>query len=1017
MHAADSMADEAGNGMVHLPEGAELGRAYLELKRQYDLLVSRSLAGVFRTTVTGRFLECNDSLAQMLGYGSREELMRLPVKELYLDEADRERFLTELTERRQLVNYEILLKHRSGRAIYVLESVFIDERDDRAAVIEGTIIDITSFRQAELEQRSLINNYRQLLERMRDGILIVQQGQVRYANPAADTLLGGGLLGRPFLDLLAGPDRGAVKERLEASEESGPEEPLTIHVQGPDRSTRDLLLFSHAVWHLGAPAVQVTLQDLVAQRSLMQERLRAKMAEEVNAVLRQEIAEHRRTQEALRQSRRFARSLVDSSLDTIIAVDQQGLITEFNPAASIKFGYEAAEVVGRGSRMLYADDAEYDRVQEELNQHGAFAGEVRNIASSGQVFTCFLAASRLYDEDGQLLGSMGVSRDITQAKRDQEAMRISEERYRDLFENATDLIHSVDLQGHFQYVNGAWRKTLGYSEKDLRGMTLLDIVVEGQREPARKWLASVQDMPALGPWRGTFVAKDGKHLLMEGTSSLRVEDGRTTAVRSIFRDITAAHEAKEQLQQHAAKERALFESSEHMFWTVDERIALTGFNKGYADMIERLHGVRPEINRDPQRPRRKFASEVYHRFWQDKYAEVFAGKPVRFETDLVDKAGRRVCNEIFLSPIFDAEGRVDEVFGIGHEITEQKEAEDTVREQAARLKAIFESSANMMIWTLDRRFRITSFNGHFHASTLRSMAIDFAVGDDFLGTMLKRVPEKKSATYDAFYKAALKGEPQQFEVELKNHAGRSLWVETFLNPILVDGEVTEISCLAHGITDKKEAQKKLLENLHEKEVLLKEVHHRVKNNLQIISSILNLQGGYVDNDPKMLELLRDSQDRIRSMSFIHESLYQTKNFSQVDLADYIDGLSRNLMMSYSLTGKVELEKELEGVKLDLDQAIPCGLILNELISNALKHAFPDGAQGRIQLGLRSREGRVEITVSDNGVGLPPDFDEERSSGLGLQLVHMLIGQLDGHIGRNPAPGGRGVAYLITFGRP
>lgn len=1009
--------DEATDTTAQAPEGAELGRAYLELKRQYDQLVSRNLAGVFRTTIAGRFLECNEGLARMLGYGSVEELMRMSIKDLYLDEADREHFLSELTERRQLMNYEVLLKHRTGRPVYALENVFIDEPEGRTAVIEGTIVDITSFRQAELEQRSLVNNYRQLLERVRDGILIVQQGLVRYANPAAEALAGPDLLGRPFLELLDASDRGRVEAMLAAAPDQAGEGPSNVRVAVPGQPARDLLLFSDPTWHLGAPAVQITLQDLVAQRSLMQERMRVKAAEEVNDVLRLEIADHRRTQEALRQSRRFARSLVDSSLDTIIAVDQQGLITEFNPAAAIKFGYEPAEVIGRSSRMLYVDEAEYERVQEQLNKHGAFAGEVRNISGSGQVFTSFLAASRLYDEDGQLLGSMGVSRDITQAKRDQEALRISEERYRDLFENATDLIHSVDLQGRFQYVNHAWRKTLGYSEAELRAMTLLDIVVKDQRLPTQKWLASVQDAKALGPWRATFVAKDGKHLLMEGTSSLRVEDGRTTAVRSIFRDITAAQEAQEQLQQHAAKERALFESSEHMFWTVDERIALTSFNRGYADMIERLHGIRPEINRDPQRARQKFASDVYHAFWEDKYAEVFAGRALRFETDLMDKQGRRVCNEIFLSPIFDADGRVDEVFGIGHEITEQKEAEDTVREQAARLKAIFESSANMMIWTLDRDFRITSFNGHFHASTLRSMGIDFAVGDDFLRTMLQRVPEKKGPAYDAYYRAALRGEPQQFEVELKNHAGRSLWVETFLNPITVDGKVTEISCLAHGITDKKEAQRKILENLHEKEVLLKEVHHRVKNNLQIISSILNLQGGYVDKDPRMLELLRDSQDRIRSMSFIHESLYQTKNFSQVDLADYIDGLSRNLMMSYSLTGKVALEKDLEQVMLDLDQAIPCGLILNELISNALKHAFPHGGQGRIDIGLRLKGRQVAITVADDGVGLPEGFDDQHSTGLGLQLVHMLIGQLDGQFRRQPAPAGQGVSYLITFDRP
>ena len=147
------------------------------------------------------------------------------------------------------------------------------------------------------------------------------------------------------------------------------------------------------------------------------------------------------------------------------------------------------------------------------------------------------------------------------------------------------------------------------------------------------------------------------------------------------------------------------------------------------------------------------------------------------------------------------------------------------------------------------------------------------------------------------------------------------------------------------------------------------------------------------------------------MSFIHESLYQNKNFSSIDLANYIDGLSRNLMLSYSLSGRVALEKQLQPVQLGLDQAIPCGLILNELISNALKHAFPGGGRGTIHISLSTEEGTVRITLRDNGKGLPEGFDEERDSNLGLQLVHTLIGQLDGHIERTKGPG---VGYLITF---
>ncbi len=852
-----------------------------------------------------------------------------------------------------------------------------------------------------------------LTRNVRDGVLILQDDQVRCVNPAAVRQLG---LSTGTVDRRArfpAAFRVQLEEALNTVRREGAEVRFQLDptehgvVQYIDVTVSPLVLGDLRL-------VQVTLQEDASLRSLLEERSRSRMAEEVNQVLRQEITEHRRTQDQLKLSRRFARSLVDSSLDMIIAVDQEGRITEFNPAATVRFGYEADEVLGKEARMLYTDGPEYERIQTELNDHGAFAGEVHNVDRNGVVFTSFLAASRLYDEEGRLLGSMGVSRDITRAKRDEEQLRASEERYRDLFENATDLIQSVDEQGFFQYANDTWCRTLGHARDTVPTLHLRDVLHPEELDRYMAWRRALVAGDEVGPITTRFVATDGRVVHVEGSSSVRRVDGRAVATRSIFRDVTGMVEAQAVVRQHEAKLRALFESSDHMFWTVDSRIALTSFNRGYAEMIERLHGTRPELNTDPGRARRLFASKEYHAFWEERYAEAFTGRPLRFETDLQDRHGRRVCNEIFLSPVFDSNGRVQEVFGVGHEVTEQKEAEETVREQAARLAAIFESSANMMIWTLDREFRITAFNDHFRDSTKRGMDLEFDLGDDFIAGMMDRVADARYKPFVERYRAALEGKPQQFEVELRNRSGRALWVENFLNPIRVDGRVVEISCLAHGITDKKEAQRKLLESLHEKEVLLKEVHHRVKNNLQIISSILNLQTAYVGEDPRMLELLRESQGRIRSMSFIHESLYQNKNFSSIDLAGYIDGLSRNLMLSYSLTGRVALEKDLEPVQLGLDQAIPCGLILNELISNALKHAFPGGKPGLINLGLHTRQGTVHITIGDDGKGLPDDFDPERDANLGLQLVHTLIAQLDGRIQRTPGPG---VGYLITFELP
>lgn len=982
-----------------------------DLQRRYDDLLNGNLAGIFRTTLDGRFVECNNAMAQVLGFGSSQELMACDAQVLYFSPDDRRRYLNDLKANGRLVNYEIRLRHKTGREVHALENVYLVPMADGTITVLGMLVDITALKQAQEAQRAIANSYRELVERMRDGVVLVdEQGMVRYANPAVARLLGFDPINGPVARLFDERDRPVVDALMGAALNGRPgEDQLRLRLGGE----QEILVICAPTLLEGRTAVQMTLQDHSAREQAIRERVQLQIAQEVNQVLREEIEHHRRTQEELNRSRRFARSLIDSSLDMIMAADREGRITEYNPAASLRFGYEPEEVIGSSSLRLYANPEEYRRVQEELDRHGAYTGEVLNVDKFGNTFVSFLSASRLFDGEGRLIGAMGVSRDITRMKQDQEALRASEERYRDLFENATDLIQSITADGRFESVNNAWRSALGYNEDELRGLTIWDIIHPDHLQSCREFFARVINGEEAGVIRTVFMAKDGHPVTVEGTSNVRRRDGRPEATRSIFRDISHELAAQRQVREQEAKLRALFESSEHMFWSVDEGLRLTSFNKGYSDMIHRLHGRRPEINLDPSSPRTRFATDEYHAFWEEKYRAAFNGQVTRFETDLVDTQGNRVCNEVFLSPVFGHDGRVHEVFGIGHEVTEHRQAEDTVREQAARLKAIFESSANMMIWTLDKQLRLTSFNGHFQRSIEQVHGIRFELGDDFAGRMSARVKPGSAKHMLARYAAALRGQPQQFEVELNDQDGEPAWVENFLSPIVVDGEVKEIACLAYGITDRKQSQRALEQSLAEKEVLLKEVHHRVKNNLQVISSITKLQGEREGIDPRTREMLHHSRDRVRSMALIHERLYQNKQFSSIDLADYIDGLVRNLVISYSTSARVAMDLDLEPVHLGIDQAMPCGLILNEIISNALKHAFADGRQGRIRVELRQQGEQVRIAVEDDGPGLPHEFDDERDGGLGLELIRLLTTQLDGAMQRTSPPG---VRYLLTFER-
>ena len=200
----------------------------------------------------------------------------------------------------------------------------------------------------------------------------------------------------------------------------------------------------------------------------------------------------------------------------------------------------------------------------------------------------------------------------------------------------------------------------------------------------------------------------------------------------------------------------------------------------------------------------------------------------------------------------------------------------------------------------------------------------------------------------------------------------------------------------------RNAEDEIKKSLQEKEALLKEIHHRVKNNLQVICSMLNLQLPYI-KDEKAIEIFKESQNRIYSMALIHEKLYLSESLANIDLSEYIRTLITNLFHSYGVTERaIRPYISIDNVHLGIDMVIPCALIINELVSNSLKHAFPGPKQaegtGEVHIDLHSGTGdEFTLAVKDNGMGLPRDFEIQRCESLGLKLVSVLAKQLRGDI--------------------
>lgn len=243
--------------------------------------------------------------------------------------------------------------------------------------------------------------------------------------------------------------------------------------------------------------------------------------------------------------------------------------------------------------------------------------------------------------------------------------------------------------------------------------------------------------------------------------------------------------------------------------------------------------------------------------------------------------------------------------------------------------------------------------------------------------------------------------------------GSEFPVEIGLNPINTEAGIMVLASII-DITERRRAQQFLEDALQEKTVLLNEVHHRVKNNLQVITSLLNLQAGYAV-DPRLKTILAESCGRVKAMALTHQLLYERKNFSRLDLGDYLERLVQSISASYrAAVDRIQLHlvQPDKTLQLDMERTIPCGLLVNELVTNAFKHAYPGESQGEVIIELKEEGGNlIFLSVADSGIGLPPDSVLKESSSLGLQLVQLFIEQLHGMLEIEREGGTR---FLIRF---
>lgn len=626
----------------------------------------------------------------------------------------------------------------------------------------------------------------------------------------------------------------------------------------------------------------------------------------------------------------------------------------------------------------------------------------------------------ILDKDGKINFLFGIVRNINDLKEKEKELNQKWSDYKLLLDQSpvAFFIHSngVCLMCNQAAIDLLKLKT----EKQVVGTYILDYIVASQRARAVERM----QMAVKGKEFDfiEYQIKNSKNQIIDvEIKTVPITYNGVTAVLSLVKDITERNKLEnarikaELIEQHntellkeierrkeaeknsleqTSRIKAIFESGNQTLWTVDRNYKYTSFNQKFIDVFYDFYSKYPIIGgalSDIDNPN----AQLVQKDWIEKYKRVFKGESIDFFANRVNGKGINYFMQFYLHPIYDSSGKIIEVYGLGKDITERVTAEKQTLNQTAKLDALFEGSSHY-IWTVDTLNRLTSFNKNY-TELIKKIYFTIPTINQPLnrGKMLE--DEEYISRMEKNYARAFAGHKINFELELVGTSNERVCLDVHLNPVFEAGRVIEVSGIAHDITATKQNEVRITQSLKEKEILLKEVHHRVKNNMQIISSILNLQSSYT-SDGKILNLLRESQNRIKTMAYIHESLYQNKTFSSINFNEYLSQLINNIIHSYSVSpDKMKLLINCEKTILNLDTSIPLGLIINELVTNSIKHAFPDTSKGTISINLRTQNKFVFLTVEDNGVGISPNISTEKSGTLGLQLVYTLIDQIDGKI--------------------
>jgi len=604
-------------------------------------------------------------------------------------------------------------------------------------------------------------------------------------------------------------------------------------------------------------------------------------------------------------------------------------------------------------------------------------------------------------DNSAILGILGINIDITESRRAEEALRESEERLRLLVENAGDAIYLADQTGKFLDVNPEACLQTGYSREELLAMRVQDLdVIETPELDAFVTPAKADEKAC---FETRHRRKDGSIFPVEVRGAFIKKDGQVLRL-GFARDISERKNIEESLRFSQQRLRIISENIyDWEYWRGPD-----GKYIWMSPSCETITGYPPDdFIRNPDDLILKIVHPDDKHIWAEHIEVVNSCQPQHRELDfrIVTRSGETVWLSHTCKPVYNQEGSFVGRQGCNRDITDRKRIEEASGRSEKRFRLLFEN-APLPYQSLDERGYFLDVNKKW----LETLGYDKeeVVGrwfGDFLG---KGFVEHFDRNFPMFKEACLI-DGVEFDMITKN--GRAIRV-AFNGRVQQGpkGEFLRTHCIFTDITERRQTEDAISASLREKEILLREIHHRVKNNLQIISSLLSLQADGL-RDPAIRDVLTESRGRVATMALIHEQLYRSQDLNEIDMDAYLRQLLPRLVSTYMGGRDISLRLELAPLALTLDQSIPFGLIVNELVTNALKHGFRGRSRGTVNVSVSSAGGRATVAVKDDGVGLPEGFVIETAATLGLQIVSMLANQLHGRLGVET---GAGATFTLTF---